>query len=91
MITFDLFAPAVGLELAAPPALSVGLDVAVSIVGGIPYTGDYEVTPKVYAPVILPTKYKTLADDITVRKIPQYEVSNASGGNTLIMGDEYYG
>ena len=27
--------------------------------------------------------------DVNVAKIPQYEVSNAAGGLTLIMGDEY--
>lgn len=28
--------------------------------------------------------------DVTIRKIPQYEVSN-DYGTTLILGDEYYG
>lgn len=28
--------------------------------------------------------------DVTIRKIPQYEVSNDSSGYTLIIGDEYY-
>ena len=44
-----------------------------------------------FTPVTLPTKSKTMKDDVTVLKIPQYEVSNEAGGNTLIMGDEYYG
>lgn len=82
MMTFDL---------SPRPALEVSFEVSVAAVGGIPYTGDYCVTPKIYAPVTLPTKSKTMKDDVTVLKIPQFEVSNASGGNTLIMGDEYYG
>lgn len=56
---------------------------------GKPYEGEYEVTPKTYEPVILPTKNRLLSQDVNVLKIPQYEVSNAAGGVTLIMGDEY--
>lgn len=82
MITFDL---------SPRPALEVSFEVSVSAVGGNPYTGDYRVTPKIYTPVTLPTKSKTMKDDVTVLKIPQFEVSNEAGGNTLIMGDEYYG
>lgn len=32
----------------------------------------------------------SMPDDVTVRKIPRYEVSNDCGGVTLIMGDEYF-
>lgn len=78
-------------ELAPRQALEVSFDVTVAAVGGTPYTGDYQVTPQIYAPVTLPTKSKTMKDNVTVQKIPQYEVSNEAGGNTLIMGDEYYG
>lgn len=31
-----------------------------------------------------------MQQDVTIRKIPQYEVSNDSSGYTLIIGDEYY-
>lgn len=55
------------------------------------YTGEYEVTPKVYEESVLPTKNKRLTANVEVKKIPQYEVSNLSGGETLIIGDEYYG
>ena len=55
------------------------------------YTGEYEVTPKVYEETVLPTKDKRLTANVSVKKIPQYEVSNQSGGETLIIGDEYYG
>lgn len=75
-------------ELLTPPELEVSFDVSVV---GKPYTGEYQVTPKIYNAVNLPAKNKTMLDDITVLKIPQYEVSNEAGGNTLIMGDEYYG
>ena len=55
------------------------------------YEGEYEVTPKVSEETTLPTKNKKLTADVQVKKIPQYEVSNQSGGETLIIGDEYYG
>ena len=52
-----------------------------------PYTGEYEVTPKTYEEQILPTRNKKLNNNITVKKIPQFEVSNEYG-NTLIIGEE---
>ena len=52
-----------------------------------PYEGEYEVTPKTYNEQVLPTKNKRMIDNLTVKKIPQYEVSNNSG-YTLIIGEE---
>ena len=46
------------------------------------YKGETTVTPRTYE--------ETRLDDVTVRKIPRYEVSNDCGGVTLIMGDEYF-
>lgn len=54
-------------------------------VGGVPYTGDYVVTPKITQQV-LPTAQKTMTDDVTVRQIPRYDVSNAAGGVTINIG-----
>lgn len=54
------------------------------------YEGETTVTPKVADETILPTRDKIVKDDITVLKIPQFEVSNTSGGYTLIIGEEYY-
>lgn len=54
------------------------------------YAGETTVTPKVENETVLPTRDKIVKDDITVRKIPQFEVSNTSGGYTLIIGEEYY-
>ena len=52
-----------------------------------PYTGEYEVTPKIYDEQVLPTKNKRMIDNLTVKKIPQFEVSNEYG-YTLIIGEE---
>lgn len=78
-------------ELQPREALEVSFAVSIVTGKGKPYTGAYKVTPKIYGSVVLETKDKSMADDVTVLKIPQFEVSNEAGGNTLIMGDEYYG
>lgn len=54
------------------------------------YAGETTVTPKVENETVLPTRDKIVKDDITVLKIPKFEVSNDSGGYTLIIGEEYY-
>lgn len=51
------------------------------------YVGEYEVTPKVTEQT-LPTAQKFLARDVTIEKIPYFEVSNNSGGNTVFIGSE---
>lgn len=71
--------------------VSFGFSASISAGGAKPYTGAYEVTPKIYEEVSLETKDRFLKDNVTVKKIPQYIVSNDAGGATLIMGDEYYG
>jgi hypothetical protein len=55
--------------------------------GGLQYEGDYEVTPKT-TEQILYTKHKTMSDDLTVKAIPRYDVSNLSGGKTIYIANE---
>lgn len=55
------------------------------------YRGEYTVIPKNYEETELPTEGKLMGKNVTVKKIPRYEVANDAGGLTLIMGDEYYG
>lgn len=56
-------------------------------VGGEPYTGAYDIIPKVSAQT-LPTKEKVMLDDVTIRAIPIYETSNTSGGSTVYIAKE---
>lgn len=56
-------------------------------VGGELYTGKYDVTPKV-TEQMLRTKGKVLADDVRIKEIPYYDVSNTSGGSTIYIGNE---
>lgn len=50
------------------------------------YQGAYTVTPKDEAQT-LPTKNTAMADDVTVKEIPYYEVSNQTG-STVYIGKE---
>lgn len=58
--------------------------------GDVPvYDGAYSVTPKVYEETTLETKQKLMQNNVTVSRIPQYQVSNDAEGVTLIIGEEY--
>lgn len=72
-------------------AASVRVDVTGTAVVGAPenYLGPYDITP-LFSVQTLPTAKRLMQQDVTVKKIPQYEVSNDYGGYTLIIGDEYY-
>lgn len=51
------------------------------------YKGQYIVTPKIEQQA-LPTKNKILTEDVTVKSIPFFDVSNNSGGNTVYIASE---
>ena len=54
---------------------------------GEPYDGPYDVTPKVMAQT-LSTAKKLMRDDVSVRAIPYFDVSNPAGGNTIYIANE---
>ena len=56
-------------------------------VGGEPYEGSYTITPKVEEQK-METKGKIMIDDVTVKSVPFFEVSNTSGGNTVYIASE---
>jgi hypothetical protein len=51
------------------------------------YQGEYNVTPKIVEQT-LPTKEKLLLEDMTIKAIPFFNVSNTSGGSTVYIGKE---
>ena len=55
--------------------------------GYVDYTGDYEVTPSTNKQSLY-TRDKHMVDDVTVKAIPYFEVSNNSGGKTITIGIE---
>lgn len=50
------------------------------------YDGSYMVIPSVEEQK-LQTAQKMMTDDVTVKAIPYYDVSNASGGTTVYIAD----
>ena len=51
------------------------------------YRDSYEVTPAVDEQIV-PTAQKYMENNLTVKAIPYYDVSNPSGGNTIFIGSE---
>lgn len=83
---------AIVVTVPTAPAIEVQLQNVVLIsVEGKKYEGEYDVTPSTYNDKVLATRNLVMTRDVTVRKIPQFEVSNTSDGKTLIIGEEYYG
>lgn len=83
---------AIVVTVPTAPTIEVQLQNVVLIsVEGKKYEGEYDVTPSTYNDKVLATQNLVMTKDVTVRKIPQFEVSNTSNGKTLIIGEEYYG
>ena len=83
---------AIVVTVPTAPTIEVQLQNVVLIsVEGKKYEGEYDITPSTYNDQVLATRNLVMTKDVTVRKIPQFEVSNTSNGKTLIIGEEYYG
>ena len=54
------------------------------------YAGPYSVTPQTTEQV-LETEGKAMSKNVTVKKVPRYDVSNESGTTVIIGGNEDYG
>jgi hypothetical protein len=50
------------------------------------YEGEYEVIPSLAEDIKLETAKKLMTDDVTVRKLPRYDVANEAGGTTVYLG-----
>lgn len=70
-----------------PEKISVALGEAVVVEKGNAdyYDGAYDVTPLITAQR-LPTRSKTMRDDVRIDMIPTREIPNAAGGVTFIVG-----
>lgn len=83
---------AIVVAVPTAPTIEVQLQNVVLIsVEGKKYEGEYDITPSTYNDQVLATRNLVMSKDVTVRKIPQFEVSNTADGKTLIIGEEYYG
>lgn len=79
-------AVSVRIARAAPVRVDV---TGTTVVGAPEYSGPYDITP-LFSVQVLPTAKRLMQQDLTIKKIPQYEVANDSSGYTLIIGEEYY-
>ena len=52
------------------------------------YTGETVVTPKIKDEQVLGTAGKLVKDDITVKQVPVYSVTNPAGGVTYYIGED---
>ena len=83
---------AIVVSVPTAPVIEVQLQNIVLIsVEGKKYEGEYDITPSTYNDKVLATRDLVMSKDVTIRKIPQFEVSNSAGGKTLIIGEEYHG
>lgn len=57
------------------------------ISGGLPYTGDYVVTPAVNEQM-LNTANKIMEENLVIKSIPFFNTSNTAGGTTVYIGKE---
>lgn len=51
------------------------------------YEGSYKVTPMVTSQT-LATENRLMKENVTIKEIPFYEVSNSFGGDTIVIGSE---
>ena len=51
------------------------------------YEGEYSVTPMIVEQTMY-TKGKFMAEDVNIKSIPFFDVSNTSGGRTVYIGNE---
>ena len=66
--------------------VTANIDTAIVTTVTPPYVGDYIVIPQTNEQ-ILPTNGLRMTDDVTVRSVPYYEVSNQSGLTVYIAQD----
>lgn len=86
LVTFEIETPKISFNVLPIPSLDFELQAAFVEGAGKAYEGPYEVVPQLYENISLPTKGTMPEENITILKIPQYEVSNEAGGSTLILG-----
>lgn len=65
-----------------------GLQVVEQLKDAEKYSGPYEVTPQAHEAQTLNTANKLMLDDVTVHKVPFYDVSNTTGGKTVYIASE---
>ena len=78
----------IDIDLTSRPPLEIDMSQTVSVMGEIAYPmyeGPYDATPTVGG-LTLPTKRRSMSEDVSIEPIPIGSVSNSSGGRTVTIG-----
>lgn len=54
------------------------------------YAGPYDVIPKAFDSQILETENRAMKKDVTISKVPYWETSNESNGETAYIAEEVF-
>lgn len=52
------------------------------------YEGNYTVLPLAFQDTVLLTKNKKMTENVVIKEIPYYEISNSSGGSTVYIAGQ---
>lgn len=78
----------INLRVEEDEELKLKVEEEVIYVADMPqYAGPYQITPR-KAEIVLPTKQKSMKDDVTIFQIPYSSVDNPAGGQTVTIGIE---
>ena len=72
-------------EFSSNDEFKLGFEAGMAPAGCEPYSGSYEVRPKIEAQT-LPTADRHMKEDLRVLEIPYFEVENTHEGKTVIIG-----
>ena len=86
-IIFDQAPAILQADFAGEQTLTIDFGEILAVPDSDWYEGIYTVTHSA-AGKVLPTAQKRMHNDVTVRPIPYFSVSNAAGGNTICIGGE---
>ncbi len=88
MITLEIIEKQQEIILEIEKEKEIEISVESGTGGMLPYyDGEYEFTPRT-TEILIPTKNKSMVDDVTIFQIPYKEVSNPEGGHTVTIGIE---
>ena len=75
------------VELSNVLNLSIDSEIIVKNYDAERYEGSYLIIPAAYDDQVLETKNKLCTENIVVEKVPLWETSNLSGGNTVYIAE----
>lgn len=75
------------IVLSGDEIFEVELGQCINVIDGDYYTGAYEVTPRAFTEIVLPTNGLVMTDDVTVHEVPYWETHNEDGITAYIASE----